>query len=465
VTSPSLSPDPGNEMRHRSLWTRVVLWVTGGIGFVLLLLILGVVALLHNAGFHRYLLRKADQIASQRIGTPVTLQNFSIHLSNLNLDLYGLTVDGAAPHSDPPLLRVQHIGLNFRVVSVWHRKWYFDDIRVDKPVARIFTDAQGISNLPTLKSSGGTHTNIFELGVRHASLQGGELYENDKKIPLDAELHDVNFSSSFNFASQEYSGSLSYQDGQLQFGSFNPIPHNLRTQFRATPNVFYLTDAKIDSGSSQVDATATLSDYSNPTIHAHYDAVLDGTTIRLILKNPAIPSGSIVTNGSVQYQHSSHLPLLDSLTVDGALTSRHLDVHEKQIRTQVRNIAAHYSLQNGNLSIQQVRANLLGGAADGDLVIHDIGGNSHSVLRLSLRGISVADARRLAPQNAALKDVSLGGVVNATAEARWGNTLNDLVAQTTLSIRGNVSSVATEQHTPNVLPITGVILGSYAAAH
>jgi translocation and assembly module TamB len=465
VAAPSLSPDSGKDMTRRRLWRRALLLITGCIGFVFLVLILGVVALLHNARFHRYLLRKTDQMASQRLGTRVTLQNFSIHLSSLSLDLYGLTVDGAAPYSDPPLLQVQHIGLDFRVVSVSHKKWHFDSIRVDNLVARIFTDAHGISNFPTIKSSGSTHTDIFDLGVRHASLHGGELYANDKKISLGADLHDLNFSSSFNFVSREYYGSLSYRDGHLLFGSFSPIPHNLKAQFRATPNVFYLMDARVGSGSSQLKATAMLSNYSDPIIHAHYEVVLDGAMVRRILKGPAIPSGVMVSSGSVQYQRVSQLPWLDSLTVDGALTSGHLDVREKQIRTQVRNVAAHYFLQNGNLSIQRAHANLLGGTADGDLIIHDISGHSHSVLRLSLRGISMADARRLTPQNAAMENVSLGGFVNATADARWGKSLDDLVAQTTLSIRGNISSAHTEQHAPNILPITGEIHGSYSVAN
>lgn len=465
MTSPSVSPEPGNDMKQRRLWKRVLLWITGGIGFVLLLLVVGVIALLHNARFHQYLLRKADQVASEKLGTRVTLQNFSIHLSSLNLDLYGLSIDGAAPYPNPPLLEVQHIGLRFRVVSIWHRKWYFDNIRLDNPVARIFTDARGISNLPTLKSTGSTHPDIFELGVRHASLNRGELFTNDKKIPLGAELHDVNFSSLFNVGQQEYSGSFSYRDGQLQFGSFNPIAHSLEAQFKATPNAIYLTDAKLASGSSQVKATATLRNFSDPTIHAHFDAVLDGTTVRQILKNPSIPSGVVVSSGSVQYQQVSQLPWLDSFTIEGSLMSRRLDVRAKQVRTQVRNISAHYSLQTGNLSIQRAHANLLGCAADGDLVIHNIGGDSNSLLRLSLRGISMSDAQRFALQHAATTNVVLGGVLDATAQARWGRTLDDLVAQTTLSIRGNVSNVQTQRHTANVLPITGVIHGSYAAAN
>ena len=464
MTFRSLFPEPGNDIKQRRLWTRVLLWITGGIGFVLLLLVVGVAALLHNGRFHLYLLHKADQIASGRLGTQVTLQNFAVHLSDLSADLYGLAIDGAAPCSTPPLLQVQHIELQFRIVSIWHTKWYFENIRADDPVVRIFTDSRGISNLPTLKSTGSAHTNIFELGVRHASLHHGDLYANNKKIPLDAELRDVNFSSSFDTAKQAYSGSLRYRDGQLQFGSFNPIPHNVEAQFKATPNTFYLTNAKIESGYSEFNATATLSHYGDPTINAQYDAVLDGAVVRQILKNPSIPSGNIATNGSVHYQHSSQLPLLDSLTVEGSLTSQRLDVREKRIRTQVRNVAAHYSLKNGNLSVRQAHANLLGGAADGDMVIHNIGGDSHALLNLSLHGISMANAQQLVAPLAATNE-ALRGALTGTVQAGWGRKFENLVAQTTLSIRGDVSNVHAEQREANALPVSGVIHGAYTAAN
>ncbi|MGC1871846.1 MAG: translocation/assembly module TamB domain-containing protein [Acidobacteriaceae bacterium] len=444
---------------------RVLLWITGGIGFLLVLLVIGVFALLHNGRFHQYLLHKADQIASERLGTQVTLQNFSIHLSDLSVDLYGLTIDGAAPYSTPPLLQVQHIGLDFRIVSLWHRKWYFENISADNPVARLFTNSHGISNLPTIKSTGNNHTNIFQLGVRHASLHHGELYLNDKKIPLDAELRDVDFSSAFDTSKQEYLGSLNYRDGQVQFGSFNSIPHSLEAQFKATSTDFCLTDAKIDSGSSRFEATATLGHYDDPTISGHFSAVLDGSLIRKILKEPSIPSGIVVTNGSVQYQHNAQSPFLESLTLDGLLTSAQLDVREKRIRAQARKVAAHYSLHNGNLIIQRAHANLLGGAADGDMVIHGLGGNSHALLNASLQGISMADAQQLLAPLASTKDVALRGALNGTVQAKWGRTVDDLVAQTSLSIRGYVSNVHAKRPSANVLPVSGIIHGAYSAAN
>ena len=258
---------------------------------------------------------------------------------------------------------------------------------------------------------------------------------------------------------------LSYRDGQLQFGAFNPIPHGLDVQFIATANNFELTKAKINSGSSVFNATATLADYDSPAISAHYNAVLDGAALRQILKNASIPSGIVASQGSVQYQHCSQLPFLDSLTVNGSLTSRQLDVREKQIRTQVRNVAAHYSLKNGDLSIQQARANLLGGTAGGDIVIRNIGGNSNALMNVSLHGISMASAQQLAAPLAATKNVKLRGVLNGTVQAKWGQTTDNLVAQANMSIRGDVSSVHAEQPNANALPISGVVHGTYSAAN
>jgi translocation and assembly module TamB len=153
------------------------------------------------------------------------------------------------------------------------------------------------------------------------------------------------------------------------------------------------------------------------------------------------------------------------LAVDGSLTSRRLDVREKQIRTQVRNVAAHYSLQNGNLSIQQVRANLLGGAADGDLVINNIAGDSNALLNVSLHGISMANVQQLMAPIAATKDVAVRGTLNGTVHTKWRRTLDDLTAQTNLSILGSISNVHAQQSNANVLPVSGVIHGAYSAAN
>ena len=106
------------------------------ISVVALLVVAGIAVtiVLHSARFHNYVLSTVQKKASESIGTQVQLQNFALHLSNLSLDIYGLTVHGAAPYPDPPLLQVAHAEVGVRVVSVLHKKWYLDSFVVDRPV-------------------------------------------------------------------------------------------------------------------------------------------------------------------------------------------------------------------------------------------------------------------------------------------------------------------------------------------
>ncbi len=66
---------------------------------------------------------------------------------------------------------------------------------VDRPVVKIFTDAHGVTNIPVIKSSGSSssNTSLFDLGIRHAVLDQGEVYYNNRQSVLSADLHNVDF--------------------------------------------------------------------------------------------------------------------------------------------------------------------------------------------------------------------------------------------------------------------------------
>ncbi len=93
---------------------------------------------------------------------------------------------------------------------------------VDRPVVKVFTDAHGVTNIPVIKSSGSSssNTSLFDLGIRHAVLDQGAVYYNNRQSVLSADLHNVDFRASFDSLLQKYSGRLSYTDGHLgQVGS------------------------------------------------------------------------------------------------------------------------------------------------------------------------------------------------------------------------------------------------------
>ncbi len=437
-------------------------WIAGGLGLLVIFVAVALFVLLHNARFHRYLLQTAEQKASTALGTRVQARDYALRWSGISpaVDLYNIVVYGAAPYSTPPLLEVNHIGLQVRVVSILQRTWYLNEVRIDHPVVRMFVDAHGRNNLPQVKSTGQSHTSVFDMAVRHLLLDRGDVYYNDRESALDADLHQFTLQSAFDASRQRYSGQLSYRDGHLQFSTYNPMPHDLEAQFEASPAVLRLGRATLRSGRSQLVLEATLENYSQPRVQASYTAVLNTDELRRIMKEPSLPVGVVQMAGSVHYQSEPERPLLNTVTLNGNLSSQALDLETPGLRVRISDIAARYVMSSGNLSVSNLRARLLGGDLTGSVTLRDISGATRSHLQAQVRGLSLANLKTLA-NSPSLKQVALRGIVNADADATWGKTLNDMVARADASIQGSSAPV---NDSARALPLNGAIHARYAAA-
>jgi translocation and assembly module TamB len=439
---------------------RIAVWTALGLAAILALLVMAVAVLFHSQRFHEYVLSRVQKEASERLGTQVQIQSFAVSMASLSLDLYGLTIHGAEPFPDPPLLQVQHAEVGIRVVSILHQKWYLSSFRVDRPVVKIFTDANGRTNIPTLKSNGSSsgNTNLFDIGVRDAVLDKGEIYYNDRKSVLEADLHDLEFRASFDPALRKYSGRLSYSDGHLQSGSFKPIPHALDASFDATPSTFHLTQTTLSSGSSRVLLNATLNHYDDPQVQAQYDALVNASEFRGILNQPTLPAGLIHVSGQLQYHQTPGVSLINSLALVGDIDSQRLDVRTAALRTQVNKIAGDYSLAGGTFNLQSFRAGLLGGEVTAQGEMDDISGNSHSSVKAALHGLSLADLQRVLGASSMPKGVGVSGRLNAQTTAAWGKTFSDLVAHADATIDGQVAGGAS-----GAVPVSSALHGIYTA--
>ena len=447
--------------KQRARWTKVVAWTIGGLLILLLLIAAGITVLLHNAKFHSYVLRIAQEKATQALSTQVQLQNFTLHWSGISptLDLYGVVIHGANPYPDPPLLQVDHITLGLTVTSLLHRNWYVNEVRVDRPVVHVFVDKQGVDNLPQTKSGGQKNkTSIFDLGIRHALLDRGEIYYNNRKSVLYADLHDLNFQSDFDVSQKRYAGTLAYRNGTLRLETFNPMVHNLEARFAVTPQTFTLERATLSSGSSQFILSATLEDYVHPKVHATYESVVDSGELRRIMKNPSLPVGLLRASGSLDYVSRPNVPMLNMLTLNGDLGSHQLAVQTPSFRGDVRNIGARYSLEKGNVVVRDIHANLLGGELTGTMTMRDITGSSRSELKADLHGVSLAQAKSLM-NSKSLEQLALTGSIDANTNATWGKTFNDLVAIADANIAAKMAS----KDNGTAVPLDGVIHARYAA--
>ena len=195
-----------------------------------------------------------------------------------------------------------------------------------------------------------------------------------------------------------------------------------------------------------------------------------------ILHDRFVPTGMIRTSGSLQYQQTAHGTALESIKLDGDLTSHRLESTESAMRVAVNDVAAHYSVADGEAILRDMHAKLLGGELIAQGSMKDIGGNSRSSLIAEVRGISLEDLTRATRRAMPTHGVVLQGQLDAKASASWGSTLDDLVAHTDATIHGRaqggranfeqVSNVrsgeaANASEAPGSIPVESVIHATY----
>ncbi|HZS27290.1 MAG TPA: translocation/assembly module TamB domain-containing protein [Candidatus Angelobacter sp.] len=441
-------------------WKKIVLWTVAVIVVLIAGAVITVVQLLdHSRGFRQDILAKVESSVQESTGAKLEVRDFNLSLSHLSLDLYNVVVHGREADPSQPLLQADHLQVGLTIDSLLHKKWHVRNIAIDHPVVRLAVNKAGENNLPQpQKKSSGSSTNIFDLAIRDLKLDRGEIYYNDQKTPLNAELHDLNVTANYQQAENKYSGELGYNSGKIVYGAYAPVEHNLQATFGLTPQTFTLDKLTLAAGKSTVVLSATVNNYSSPNMQAegNYEAMLATSDFQRILKNPSVPAGTVRLAGQLQYQAEPNRPMLETVSVVGTVSSAGLAVKTPSLQTEVRDLYASYKLEHGNAEVKDIRAHILGGTLSGKLTIRDVTGAGVAQLQASVKDLSLEQAQTATRQQS-MKPAHLTGKVNADATAHWAKTLNNLAAHADATLDARLGQ-------STVIPVDGVIHADYAAA-
>ena len=417
-------------------------WVSRVAAVVLMMILVGVAAFLvisRSSSFHRYVLRKIVEKTEEATGGKVEIGNFRFRWSGY-ADVYRFVLHGTESDPARPLAAAEHIGIGLTLSSLLQQKVDLREIVIDQPVVHILVDKSGNTNIPRPRvPKENQPVDIFDLAIKHFVVNGGELYYNDGQLPLEAELHDLQSQVRFATLKPEYDGSLSYRRGRIRFGDFNPIQHDFSTNFRVTPSGIRLDDAVLTSGASRISARAMLTNYTRPSVDGTYQATLATDDLQRILKEPGLPRGEVVTNGSVRYQNMPDSAFLDALFVDGNLSSPVLTVRLAEGHGELRAVRGRYRLDKGNLDATDLQADLLGGHVSANLTMAHLTTNQESRLVASVHAISL-DAASAALSSRPLKGVPITGRVDGKVEATWYGSLVGLQVRSDATIAANTAS-------------------------
>jgi len=428
-----------------------------GLPALILLLVIAAVVGLRTHTFSRFLLTKIVHQAELSTGARITIQKLDLRWAPFTADFYGVIVHGQEKSYEPPLLQAEHVRVSLGLRALLKKQVDLYAITVDRPVVWLRVDASGNTNLPKPPPSNSSSNETIV--VRHASLKDGTVNYNDQQIPLAAELDDFKASVQFDAPANKYRGSLGYRQGCVVTAGMNPVEHTANVEFIANRDGVVLDPIVLSAGRTRLTARLNVANFANPVMDGNYEGVIVTQEIAEILKNPSLPRGDIGLSGTVNYQSVAKEPFLKTLRVAGKLDSQALAVRSNQIATSLRSIHGTYQLQNGNLRIQKLDADVLKGHLSARMEMLHLDSTPTSNVNASLRGLSLESLSDAMPANTR-QNVRLLGRMNLTAQANWSKDISAMKARSHLDITGPT----TLPPEPNQIPVNGIVDVDYDGA-
>ena len=434
-------------------WKRKLGWIGIGLFAFIVVVCVGAYWTLHTEWFHRYALAKIQQMASEDIGGQVRVRDFALQLHGLKAEAYGITIRGTEPKSARPLTQADQLTIRFKIVSLLRKRIDLNEIILQHPVVNLLVKKDGTSNLPKPpQSSNNNSANPFDLGINHVLIERGEVYYNDVKIPMDAELHDLKLEVRSRLLGKTYEGSLSYDNGWLRYAGTKPVPHNLTASFTATPSQLSLKPIALTLSSSAIRVEGEIQNYAQPLVNATYEITMHPQDFRQVLNSPAmvqsVPTGEIVLAGGFRYQYSPNVPMIRSFDLDGHVSSHELAVHSPDLRTVIRNIRGDFKIAGGNFDARSVEADVLDGHLRAVASMHHLDSEPVSRVHASVQSLSVQSAKA-ALRTANLAQLPVEGSVTGSADAAWSGGVQNIRGRCDLGLKGTLASAsANSAHVP-----------------
>jgi translocation and assembly module TamB len=423
----------------------------------LLLLVVAALLILRTQSFSRFLLAKVVLQAQQSTGARIAIQKLELHWFPFTADFYGVIVHGQESASASPLLQAEHLRVSLGLRALLRKQVDLYSILLDRPVLRLQVDARGITNLPKPPASNSSSNETIL--VRHASLRDGVVSYNDKQIPLSAELDGFHAQVQFDTAANKYRGSLGYRQGYVFTENMNPVEHNASVEFTADRDGAVLEPIVVSSGKTGLTAHLRIANFASPTIDGRYEALVVTQQVGRILKNPSLPSGDIALTGTLNYRAVGSAPFLKTIRITGRFDSKSLGIRANRVSVTLQSIHGLYRLQDGNLRIEKLNADVLQGQLSAQMQMLHLDKNPASSVNAILRGVSLESLSDAMPPDTR-RNVRLLGQLNLNAQAHWFGDISALKASSHLEITG--PSRLPGQ--PNQIPVNGVVDLNYDGA-
>ena len=442
-------------------WKRIIGWTVAGVFILLVVAVVGGYLYLRTSSFQHFAVHKIEQEADLATGAKTQVGSLDFKLSTLTAHLYNITLRGTEGPNAPALLHVDKLTVSVKIVSALHRQVSLGELLIDHPVVHVEVNRQGKNNLPTPPpSKSSSQTSVFDLAIGHAQITSGEIYYNDRKTPMEADLYDLGTDIHFDSAAKQYNGTFSYDHGHLKYAQYAPLQHDLNLKFSANPDRAELRSLVLRVGQSQITVHGQLVNYSNPNADADYRIQVH-TQDFAAMSPSARPAGDVSLTGRLHYRAVENQPLLQSVSLDGDVASEVLSAVSSGKHLELRRLQGTYRLADGNLEIKNVSLESFGGRLTANAQVKHIDATPETSVQAALENISLRALQQLGGAQAT-QTASLSGTLNGKAAAAWKGSIANLQAHSDLFVQAKASSRSNPS--AREIPVNGALHVNYDGA-
>ena len=368
-------------MSRRSKWT---LLIGGSLLGLIVLAVVAAVFLAQSSWLREQIRHRIVAEAETATGGKVEIGSFQFDWQTLTARVNGFVIHGTEPAGSPPLLRVQSITVQLKVISFLKRLVDVESVDAAAPEAHLIINPDGTTNVPQPTDARVRDKNpvatILDLAVGRFTVRDGMFQVNSQRTPWNAAGEKLRAQLIYNRSGPSYAGNLSIQPLYFTAAKDLPVEMAVNISLVVEKNKLTVSSARLETARSHADLSGSIDSFSSPEYRLKYTASVSLEELVHTLRFRARPEGILQVSGTASFRDFGHYLVAgklggDSLSfgqgkvqVHGVRAESEFRVDPQQIELTNARLAALGGHFNGRARIVQLdRIRLEGEASDLDL--------------------------------------------------------------------------------------------------
>ena len=395
---------------------------------------------LTSAAFREVVRHRLSREISDAIGGQVEINRLEWNVADLRFFIEGLTVHGLETSSDAPLLHVDRIDVDLRIVSLLGREVSLNSLILERPAVNLIVYPDGRTNQPTprIRSAGREHAALdplFNIAIRDLVVKNGVLQVNQQRTPLDLVASDVAANVGYLRSPECYDGKISIGKIDTNLKQYRPFSSTANFDFRLLRDSLVLRSAEVVSEGTQLFFSGSVDDFARPRAALNYKLKLDLRQLGAVLRTTSLQAGVLQMNGNAQYRD-------EQMTSNGTLQLNNGAWNAAAVHVNSVSGSAAFHMDQDRIDVSRIAASALGGTVSGQMTVSHwnappriekepppiVPRGAHAITareqiakaNFTLRGVGVERIASLfSTSQLPLNDLHVSGVADATAEFSW----------------------------------------------